>query len=164
MPSPPKEDPLADLDVAQAHFEQGITAMNSGKLRKAEREFKAVLEVKIPGDVAVMTYFSLGEIHYALSGDTFNPEVPWKGRAVTHAQKAYYLYEHALELSMSYPTSPTFSDYADILKRSEKNWRIIGNYLDAVERKKAQLREEAKKSKPKPPRKSPPDSQLKLNL
>ena len=159
-----KEDPLAELDAAQAHFDQGITAMNSGQLRKAEQAFKAVLEVKLPPDVVVMTYCNLGEIFFARSRDTFNPEVPWKGRAVTYAKKAHYCYKYALEVDMDYPTSPTFPDYQDAVKQCEKNWEILGAYLDDVERKKAQLRKEAKKSKPKPPPKSPPDFQLKLNL
>lgn len=164
MPSPTKEDPRAELDVAQAHFNQGSTALKSGQLRKAEQEFKAVLEGKLPPDVGVMTYFSLGELYFARSREAFNPEVPWKGKAVTYAKKAHYWYEYALVLDMDYPTSPTFPEYQDAVKHCGKNWDLLGAYLDDVERKKAQLRKEAKKQHPKRPRKSPPDAQLKLNL
>lgn len=162
MPSPTKEDLRADLDVAQAHFNQGGTALKSGQLRKAEQEFETVLDFKIPGDVAVATYFSLGEIYTTLCRDAFNPEAPWKGKAVPHAKKAFRYYAAMLNLARRYPTSPNFPDYEDILKKGEIAWQGLGEYLEAVEAKKTQIRKASKKTHPKPP--PAPSPQLTLNL
>lgn len=115
--------------TSEYHFDQGLTALKKGYLRKAERAFKAVLDFEIPGDGVVMTYFSLGEIHYSLVMKELDPDVPLSGKKLSSAKKAYVYYAHALELSARYPSSPNFPDYADALEICKERWKAIAGFL-----------------------------------
>ena len=118
--------------TSKFHFSQAVVALQGRNLQKAEMEFKAVLDFQISGDVAVMTYFNIGQIHYNTSRERFNPNVALSGARLISAKKAYLYFEKAMELSKRFPSSPNFPDYASMLNTCEKNWISIGAYSSSI--------------------------------